>query len=237
MDKVITVDGPSGVGKWTVSRLVAEALGWRYLDSGAIYRVAALACLQNNIDLHDIARIAALCAQLDVEFKVASADKVLAVYLQGENVSDLIRTEACGNGASQISVHPIIRAALLQRQRDFLTAAGLVTDGRDMGTVVFPQATIKIFLTASPTERANRRYKQLKEKGIDIHFEDLVKELSERDQRDSERSHAPLTPAEDAVMLSTDGLTAPEVVQAIMAVVVKIIPGWNKVERIEDNDY
>ncbi|HAO25366.1 MAG TPA: (d)CMP kinase, partial [Methylophaga sp.] len=169
---VLTIDGPSGSGKGTLAQRMAEKLGWHYLDSGAIYRVLAQAALKHHIDLADETALATLAGQLDVKFLLK--DGQLQVVLEGDDVSLLIRSEQAGNAASKVAALPAVRAALLQRQRDFRQAPGLVTDGRDMGTVVFPDATFKVFLTASAEVRAERRYKQLKEKGIDSNLSDLV---------------------------------------------------------------
>ena len=182
---VLTIDGPSGSGKGTLAQQMAEKLGWHYLDSGAIYRVLAQAALKHQIDLTDETALASIAAQLDVQFVLK--DGQLQVVLEDEDVSLLIRSEQAGNAASKVAAFPAVRSALLQRQRDFCQPPGLVTDGRDMGTVVFPDAPYKVFLTASAEVRAERRYKQLKEKGIDSNLSDLVAEISERDERDTQR--------------------------------------------------
>jgi len=198
---VVTVDGPSGSGKGTISQRVADALGWHFLDSGALYRLLALAAERRGIPLDDEPRLAALAGELDVRFPPGDG-----VYLDGEQVEAAIRTETCGNAASQVAVLPAVRAALLDRQRAFRQAPGLVADGRDMGTVVFPEAPVKIFLTASAEERARRRYKQLKEKGLDANLASLVDEIAERDRRDASRPVAPLKPAPDAHVVDTTAL-------------------------------
>lgn len=210
---VLTIDGPSGSGKGTLAQILARELGWHYLDSGAIYRVLAQAALKHQIDLADEAALAQLAEKLDLQFEFAGEE--LRVLLEGEDVSLLIRSEQAGNAASKVASIPAVRAALLQRQRDFQHAPGLVTDGRDMGTVVFPQARYKVYLTASAEERAQRRYKQLKEKGIESKLSDLIAEISERDQRDSQRSVAPLKPAEDAFIVDSTAVD-------ISAVVTKV---------------
>lgn len=201
---VLTIDGPSGSGKGTIAQLMANELGWHYLDSGAIYRVLAQAAIKHQIELDDEQTLSELAAHLDVVFSIA--DEQLIVLLEGENVSTLIRSEKAGNAASKVAALPAVRAALLQRQRDFCQSPGLVTDGRDMGTVVFPHAEYKVFLTASAEERAQRRYKQLKEKGIGSNLSDLITEISERDVRDSERAVAPLKPAGDALILDSTAM-------------------------------
>ncbi len=212
---VLTIDGPSGSGKGTVAQRMAQTLGWHYLDSGAIYRVLAQAALKHQVDLADEATLAKMAQQLDVVFELA--DENLHVVLEGDDVSTLIRSEKAGNAASKVASLPAVRAALLERQRDFCQAPGLVTDGRDMGTVVFPNAEYKVFLTASAEIRAERRYKQLKEKGIESNLCDLISEISERDERDSNRSVAPLKPAEDAILLDSTALGIDEVFQRVSA--------------------
>jgi len=212
---VLTIDGPSGSGKGTIAQMIARQFGWHYLDSGAIYRVLAQAAIKHNIDLSDETALAALAEKLDVTFPLA--DDELKVILEGEDVSLLIRSEAAGNAASKVAALPLVRAALLQRQRDFRTMPGLVTDGRDMGTVVFPAAPFKVFLTASAEERAKRRYKQLKQKGIESNLSDLIAEISERDRRDSERQVAPLRPAEGALILDSTELGINAVFEQVSA--------------------
>jgi CMP/dCMP kinase len=201
---VLTIDGPSGSGKGTIAQLMAKDLGWHYLDSGAIYRVLAQAAIKHHIELNDEQKLSVLAADLDVVFAVEKDQ--LVVLLEKEDVSTLIRSEQAGNAASKVAALPAVRAALLQRQRDFCQPPGLVTDGRDMGTVVFPDAMYKVFLTASAQERAQRRYKQLKEKGIGSNLADLVTEISERDVRDSDRAVAPLRPAGDALILDSTAM-------------------------------
>ncbi len=208
---VLTVDGPSGSGKGTICALVARELGWHLLDSGALYRLVALGAMRHDIDLADEAALATYAAELDVQFALQADGSAPRILLEGEVVGDALRTETCGNAASKVAALGAVREALLQRQRDFQQLPGLVADGRDMGTVVFPQAGLKIFLTASVDERAQRRYKQLKEKGIGANLPDLLTEIAERDARDAERSVAPLKPAADAVVLDTTCLTIHEV--------------------------
>lgn len=214
---VLTIDGPSGSGKGTLAQQMAQRLGWHYLDSGAIYRVLAQAALKHQIDLTDETALVSIAGQLDVQFVLK--DEQLQVVLEGEDVSLLIRSEQAGNAASKVAAFPAVRAALLQRQRDFRQPPGLVTDGRDMGTVVFPDAAFKVFLTASAEVRAERRYKQLKEKGIDSNLSDLVAEISERDERDTQREVAPLRPADDAVILDSTQLGIEAVLEKVSALI------------------
>jgi cytidylate kinase len=205
---VLTIDGPSGSGKGTVAQLIAKQFGWHYLDSGAIYRVLAQAAMKHAISLSDEEALTELALELDLEFTFESDQ--LRVMLEKEDVSTSIRSEEAGNAASKVAAMPKVRAALLARQRQFKQLPGLVTDGRDMGTVVFPDADFKVFLTASAEVRADRRHKQLKEKGIESNLSDLISEISERDKRDSERTVAPLVAAEGALVLDSSemGITA-----------------------------
>ncbi len=214
---VLTIDGPSGSGKGTLAQRIAAELGWHYLDSGALYRVLAQAALQKEIDLADESALTELAATLPVTFEV-EADK-LTVLLNDQDVSLLIRSEQAGNAASKVAAIPAVRSALLQRQRDFRQTPGLVTDGRDMGTVVFPDAPFKVYLTASAEVRASRRYKQLKEKGIDSNLADLIKEITERDERDQQRDVAPLKPAADAIILDSTALGIDAVFQRVSELV------------------
>ncbi len=199
---VITIDGPSGVGKGTISQLLARHLGWHFLDSGALYRLTALAARRQGIALEDEALVAPLAASLAVEF-VPTADGEAKVLLDNQEVSNDIRTAQAGVDASVVAAHPTVRAALLQRQRDFAQPPGLIADGRDMGTTVFPNAAHKFFLLASAEVRAKRRYKQLIEKGLDANLGSLVEEIEQRDERDRTRSASPLRPADDAVSIDT----------------------------------
>ena len=211
---VITVDGPSGSGKGTISHAVARELGFHFLDSGALYRLLAYAAQQRGIALDDETALAELAGKLDIRFPAdADTDTVL---LDGENVGGEIRTEAAGAGASKVAALPAVRAALLQRQRDFRQAPGLVADGRDMGTVVFPDAEAKFFLTASSQERARRRFNQLKEKGKEAPFEEILADIEARDARDSSRSVAPLKPAEDALTIDTTSLDIPTTIERVL---------------------
>lgn len=212
---VVTIDGASGTGKGTVSQLLAARLGWNFLDSGALYRVLALAAQKHGVALDNEKALEVLGEHLDVQF-IANPDKSPKIILESEDITQTIRTEVVGNMASVIAALPGVRASLLSRQRAFREAPGLVTDGRDMGTVIFPDAEYKFFLTASPETRAERRFKQLKEQGLDVNLGSLLEELRQRDKRDSERSIAPLKPAEDAIIVDTDHLSIQQVVEKIL---------------------
>jgi CMP/dCMP kinase len=213
---VIAIDGPSGSGKGTISRAVAGALGWGLLDSGALYRLVALAARRAGVDLGDAARLSALAQGLEMRFGTGAHGEE-AVWLEGADVTRDIRTEAAGGDASKVAAIPAVRGALLARQRAFAAPPGLVADGRDMGTVVFPGALLKIFLTASLEERALRRHKQLKEKGVAANLAALLAEIAERDQRDVSRSAAPLVASADAVVLDTTGMSINEVVEQVLS--------------------
>jgi cytidylate kinase len=213
---VLAVDGPSGSGKGTICRQVAQQLGWHMLDSGALYRLVALGAQRRGIALDDIEALTTYAENLDVVFSIPEQAGETEVLLEGEVVTDDIRTETAGNNASKVAAIPEVRVALLQRQRDFAQPPGLVADGRDMGTVVFPHARVKIFLTASAEERAQRRYKQLKEKGISANLADLQAEIAERDERDAKRTVSPLKPADDAVVLDTSELSIEEVTAKVL---------------------
>lgn len=217
---VITVDGPSGVGKGTVCQWLATRLGWRLLDSGALYRLTALAAQRRNLALENADQVAAVAADLDVEF-IAEADNRLRTLLDGTEVGAELRTEQCGSAASQVAALPAVRAALLQRQRDFRRAPGLVADGRDMGTVVFPDAELKLFLTASAEERTRRRHKQLSEQGLNANLQSLFGEIVQRDARDTQRAVAPLQPAADAEILDTTALGIADVCDWALTLVIQ----------------
>ena len=211
---IITLDGPSGVGKGTVSLQVAKHLGWHLLNSGALYRVVALESLSQGETL-DETSLARWASMLEVKFDIqdTSEPKVLT---NGREVTQALHTEECAKLASQIAAFPLVRQVLLEKQRAFWQTPGLVAEGRDMGTVIFPQAPLKIFLTASCEERAYRRYKQLKEKGMEVHLSELVKQIMERDQRDSTRTVAPLTIAKDALIIDTTGMKVEDVVIKVL---------------------
>ena len=216
MALIITIDGPSGSGKGTVSRAVAKSLGWSLLDSGALYRLVALAGLKAGLSLDDGPALARLAKRLDIRFG-STADGSEQIKLSGEDVTAAIRTEEAGNNASKVAALIPVREALLGRQRRFAESAGLVADGRDMGTVVFPDAPLKIFLVADATERTQRRYKQLKEKGVPASLADLSQEIAERDRRDANRSVAPLMASSDAVVLDSTHLLVDEVVARVLS--------------------
>ena len=213
---VLTLDGPSGVGKGTVCLQVAKNLGWHILDSGSLYRLLALT-VGDDSDLTNVSQLADLARDMQIEY-VSSVDG-LGVYLKGENVSEAIRTEATGVLASKVAVIPEVRQALLDKQKAFARSPGLVADGRDMGTTVFPDAALKIFLTASAEERAKRRYKQLKDKGISANLSQLTVELRERDERDSTRTASPLLAADDAIVIDTSDLSIDQVCAQVMQLV------------------
>ncbi len=216
---VITVDGPSGSGKGTISRLLANHLGWNFLDSGALYRLVALDALNNDIGLSDESMIADHARQIDVRFVSQNPMDEPSIMLNNEDVTADIRTESCGNAASKVAALPRVREALLQRQRDFQQSPGLIADGRDMGTTVFPEAKLKIFLTASAEERAKRRHKQLKEKGIDVSLSALVKDIAERDERDGSRETSPLKPAKEAVIVDTSIMSIDTVMDKLLSLI------------------
>jgi len=212
---IVTIDGPSGSGKGTISRAVARHVGWHLLDSGALYRLVALAGLAAGAASEDQERHAELAARMDVRFG-SHPDGGERVWLDGRDVTGEIRSEAAGQGASRVAAWPGVRAALLERQRAFARAPGLVADGRDMGTVVFPGADLKIFLTATPEERALRRHKQLKDKGSDVSLPALSREIAARDLRDQTRQIAPLRPAPDACVIDSTGLEVGAVVGRVL---------------------
>ena len=211
---VIAIDGPSGSGKGTVSRLLARRLGWHLLDSGALYRLVALAGIARGLDPQDEAGHAAVAAGLDARFEVDATGEE-RVLLDGRDVTGELRSESTGSAASRVAAMPAVRAALIGRQRGFAQPPGLVADGRDMGSIVFPDAPLKIFLTASPEERARRRHKQLKGKGLTVNLADLSREIRERDHRDANRSVAPLRASADAVVIDSTNIGVESVVAQI----------------------
>ena len=214
---VITIDGPSGSGKGTVAGILAKRLGWNLLDSGALYRLLAFAAGNHGVALDNEALLEKLAAHLDVQFIGATDGKPARIILEGDDVTHAIRSETVAAGASKVAALPAVRDALLQRQRAFLEFPGLVADGRDMGTVVFPDAPLKVFLTASAEERARRRYLQLKAKGDDVSLSGLLDEIRARDERDTQRAIAPLKPAADAIQLDSTELSIEQVLEHIMS--------------------
>ena len=214
---VITIDGPSGSGKGTVAGILAKRLGWNLLDSGALYRLLAFAAGNHGVALDNEALLEKLAAHLDVQFIGATDGKPARIILEGDDVTHAIRSEAVAAGASKVAALPAVRDALLQRQRAFQELPGLVADGRDMGTVVFPDAPLKVFLTASAEERARRRYLQLKAKGDDVSLSGLLDEIRARDERDTQRAIAPLKPAADAIQLDSTELSIDQVLEKIMS--------------------
>ena len=218
MTPVVTIDGPSGTGKGTIADRLAQRLGWHCLDSGALYRVLGLAAERRGLDLDVADALVPLASSMDVEFRVGR------VFLDGEDVSEAIRTETAGNCASRVAAHGAVREQLLEWQRSKAVSPGLIADGRDMGTVVFPRAPLKIFLTAQAEERAQRRYKQLKEKGLDVSLPQLVTEIRERDERDSNRSVAPLKAPLGALMVDTTSMSIDEVLEQVLEAVRRVFP-------------
>ena len=209
--RVLAIDGPAASGKGTVAKRVADALGFHYLDSGSLYRLVALQALRQRVDFADEAGLAGIARNLDCSFASGR------LWLGGADVTDAVRDEAVSAAASRVAVHPGVRGALLERQRGFRRPPGLVAEGRDMGTVVFPDAAVKIFVTASAEERAARRGRQLAEKGIDVNIQSLLRDIRDRDERDGKRAVAPLKPADDATVLDTTGMTVEAVVAAVVA--------------------
>jgi cytidylate kinase len=215
---IVTIDGPSGSGKGTVSRLLALKLGYNLLDSGALYRVLAYVADLHEVNMDNEEALAVLAEHLDVQFNLDPDIKTISVVIEGQIATDLIRSERCGENASKVAVFPKVRQALLARQQAFASAKGLVCDGRDMGTIVFPEAKFKIYLDASSEVRARRRFEQLKEKGINVNLADVQDELSKRDLRDSQRETAPLRAAEDAVIIDTSSKNIEQVLEEVLKV-------------------
>jgi len=219
---VITIDGPSGSGKGTISRHLAQLLGWHFLDSGALYRLVGLGCHRHAIT--EAPAVADYARSLDVRFVAGAPDQEPRIILENLDVTDQLRTETTGELASRVATIPAVREALLERQRAFCMPPGLVADGRDMGTTIFPHATLKIFLTASAEVRAQRRYKQLKEKGNNVSLSALVQDIKQRDARDSSRSVSPLVPAVDAVLVDTSEMDVSQVMQRVQELVRQVLP-------------
>lgn len=213
---VLTIDGPSGAGKGSLAQLISKKLGWHLLDSGALYRLTALSAQKQGVSLSDESLLAEIASSLEVEFKPSAFGEPVQVFLFGKDVTRELRLETTGNNASKIAPLGAVRAALLQRQKDFLKPPGLVADGRDMGTVVFPDAKYKIYLSASAQARAERRYKQLKDKGEDVKIAPLLKEIEDRDQRDIGRENAPLKPAVDALLIDSTDFSIEEVLNKVI---------------------
>ena len=214
---VLTIDGPSGSGKGTISQAVAKRLQWHYLDSGAIYRAVGLAAAWESIDLSDPDAVAHCAERTEILFR-STDEGELHVFVNGKDATRLLRTETAAAAASAIAAHPPVRTALLDLQKRFRQSPGLVADGRDMGTVIFPDAQYKVFLTASAEERAKRRYKQLKDKGVSVTLDSLLHEIAARDERDAGRAVAPLKPADNAVILDSTGMPITEVIERVLAV-------------------
>jgi CMP/dCMP kinase len=211
---VVTIDGPSGSGKGTIGQILALRLGWHFLDSGALYRAVGYLAFRQGLESEDVDRLATLALDIEVAFRIVP-DQPATVLLNGADIGDGLRTEEAGAMASKVAAIPAVRAALLNKQRVFRRPPGLVADGRDMGTAVFPDAILKVFLTASADVRAERRYKQLKDKGFDANLSRLLGEIRDRDARDAARTVSPLKPATDAVILDSSTLSIPEVVEQI----------------------
>ncbi len=218
MTKIITIDGPSGSGKGTVSRMVADKLSFNYLDSGALYRLLTIAASRRKVDTNNVTALSMLAEHMDIRF-ITSADGQFKALLEEEDVTDEMRTENTGVHASKIAAYNQVRGALLKRQRSFACGEGLIADGRDMGTVVFPGADLKIYLTASIDERANRRYKELIEKGEDVSLRALAEQVRARDERDMNREVSPLVAAEDAIELDSSLMSAKEVLETVMHII------------------
>lgn len=214
---VLTIDGPAGAGKGTISRRVAQALNWSYLDSGALYRAVGIAAAWEGIGLDEPEELAACASRTDIKFVTQDTDEP-TIYVNSKEATAEIRSELAGSMASALAAQPMVRQALVDLQRSFRKAPGLVADGRDMGTIIFPDAPFKFFLTASPMERAQRRYKQLMEKGVSVKLESLLQEIVARDERDANRTVAPLRPADDAHIIDSTAMPIDEVIDTVLAV-------------------
>jgi len=224
---VITIDGPSGSGKGTLSLLLARKLGWNFLDSGSLYRILAFSAMQSGLDERDAIHLSEHALKMEAEFvDSAEPSQAARIYLKGQDITEAIRTESCGNQASKLAALEPVRAALLERQREFCKLPGLVADGRDMGTVVFQNAPLKFFLHASSEERAKRRYLQLKEKRLDVNLQHLLVELNKRDQRDTTRAVAPLRQAQDALLIDTDNKSIEAVFNEVFCLVKEKLGGF-----------
>lgn len=214
---IITVDGPSGSGKGSLCQLLARELGWHLLDSGALYRIVGLAAVKQQVSFNDAAGLAELAAGLDVEFRAGQPGEPAAVFLDGEDISSEVRNETSGEYASRVAIYPAVREALTALQRSFARAPGLIADGRDMGTVIFPAATLKIYLTASAEERAERRHKQLLNKGQSVNLAALLEDIKARDERDMQRAVAPLKPAPDARVIDSTSMPIEDVFKEVIS--------------------
>jgi len=219
---VVTIDGPSGSGKGTISQYLADKLGWHHLDSGALYRLLAYAALQQAVPLDDESALVQLAAALSESYQLPTTD-CPAIMLAGTDVGQALRTEKCAEAASKTAALPAVRQALLAWQRHYRQLPGLIADGRDMGTAIFPDATLKLFLTARPEVRAERRYNQLKNKGINVDLEELIREVEARDLRDSSRKASPLLPAEDALILDNSDQDEARTLQQVLQAVHKVL--------------